>query len=185
MSVDPLEAPFSINELNAVLQHVKDTAPGIDGHPYSFYKKLGACGRQYLLGIMNTCFTLSYIPDSWKTQLIIPILKPGKSPDSPDHFRPIALSPVIGKIMEHLIKNRLEWFVESRGVLSKSQFGFRKGAGTMDSVSILTTDTRIAFSRDESVLAVFLDITAAYDNVLLSVLREKLRKLGVSERIPQ
>lgn len=53
----------------------------------------------------------------------------------------------------------------------------------MDSIGIFMTDARIAFSKSESVLAVFLDISAAYDSVLLSVLRSKLRQLSIPAKI--
>jgi hypothetical protein len=49
----------------------------------------------------------------------------------------------------------------------------------MDSLSIITTDIRLAFSSNESVLAAFLDITAAYHNVELSILKTKLQDLHV------
>lgn len=183
LAVDPLDEPFSINELNSVLKYVQDSSPGLDGFPYSFYKMSGQHSRQFLLNLINTCFNFGYIPDAWKSQLIIPILKPGKSPDNPDHYRPIALSPVIGKILEHLIKNRLEWYVESKGMIADSQFGFRKGFSTLDSIGTFISDTRIAFSENQSVVACFLDISSAYDNVLLSVLRSKLRELSVPVKI--
>ncbi|CAK1597428.1 unnamed protein product [Parnassius mnemosyne] len=75
----------------------------------------------------------------------------------------------MAKILEHLIKNRLEWFLESKDVLPKSQFGFRKSLSTMDSLSTLVTDIRIAFSKNEYLVGVFLDISSAYDNVLLQL----------------
>ncbi|XP_061717906.1 uncharacterized protein LOC133525605 [Cydia pomonella] len=85
--------------------------------------------------------------------------------------------------MEHLIKNRLEWFVESHNLLSSSQFGFRKGRSTMDSLGIFTTDIRVAFSEHESVVAAFLDVKAAYDNVQLPILRKKLIQCNVPPRL--
>ncbi|XP_048000273.1 collagen alpha-1(I) chain-like [Leguminivora glycinivorella] len=66
------------------------------------------------------------IPEDWKTQIIIPLLKPAKNPEDASSYRPIALSATMGKILEHLVKNRLEWYVESRGLLANTQFGFRK-----------------------------------------------------------
>lgn len=114
---------------------------------------------------------------------IIPILKPNKDPSDYKSYRPIALSPVLTKIAERLIKNRLEWFLESNNLLAKSQYGFRKGKSTMDSLSIVTTDIRLSFSRNESVLGAFLDITAAYDNVQLPLLRNKLQKLRIPARL--
>jgi hypothetical protein len=113
----------------------------------------------------------------------MPIYKADKDPIDPRSYRPIALSSVLLKVMEHLVKNRVEWFVENNDLLAKSQFGFRKGRSTSDSLGIFTTDIRLAFSRNESVVAAFLDITAAYDNVQLPSLRKKLQELRVPARL--
>lgn len=77
---------------------------------------------------------------------------------------------------------RLEWLVESRRLLLATQFGFGKGLGTADT---LTSSVRLALSRDESLVAVFLDVSAAYDSVLLPLLRQKLQKLRIPNRICQ
>ncbi|XP_048481301.1 uncharacterized protein LOC119694354 isoform X1 [Plutella xylostella] len=82
-----------------------------------------------------------------------------------------------------MIKCRLEWLVENRGILAKTQFGFRKGMSTLDSLAILTTDIHIAFKRKEYLVGVFLDIASAYDNVLLPVLRQKMRQLSIPVKL--
>ncbi|PZC82109.1 hypothetical protein B5X24_HaOG211199 [Helicoverpa armigera] len=80
---------------------------------------------------------------------------------------------------------QLEWLVESRDLLPSNQFGFRKGLSTMDSVAILVTDIRTAFSKNESAVAAFLDISSAYDSVLLPVLRQKLLQLRIPGKMVQ
>lgn len=182
-SSDPMDAPFSISELQCVLSDLKDSSPGEDGIPYSFLTNLNPKAKLAYLKMINKLFELGVVPSSWKSQIIIPFLKAGKDPLDPSSYRPIALSSTLAKTMEHLIKNRLEWAMESRGLLAKSQFGFRKGLGTMDSLGIFTTDIRTALARGEFLVGVFLDIAAAYDNVLLPVLRHKLQQLRVSPRI--
>lgn len=183
ISTHAIDHPFTMFELLSVLSSVKDSAPGVDGFPYSFLIKAGKIVLKYFLNLINAFFDFNYIPKEWKTQIIIPILKHGKPPEVSDSYRPIALSSTFSKIFEHLLKNRLEWFVEKNSLLPSSQFGFRKGLCTVDSLGIFVTDLRIAFSRNESVLAAFLDITAAYDNVILSVLRYKLQQLSIPEKI--
>lgn len=174
-----LSSPFLLSELKGVLSYVKDSAPGLDGIPYSFLTHLGDSSLLYFLSLVNSAFLSGIIPSSWQSQEIIPILKPKKPSDNPNSYRPIALSSVLLKIAEHLIKNRLEWFIESNGFLANSQYGFRKGRSTMDSLSIFSTDIRIAFSYNKSLLAAFLDISAAYDNVNLQILSNKLQELQV------
>lgn len=174
-----LNSPFSLIELKGVLNNLKDSTPGEDGIPYSFLKNLSDRVLLLYLNIINSIMISGCIPKSWVTQSVIPILKHNKPADDPSSYRPIVLSSVLMKIAEHLVKNRLEWFLESRNLLATSQFGFRKSRSTMDSLGIFTTDIRLAFSNNESVVATFLDISSAYDNVLISVLREKMRCLNV------
>jgi hypothetical protein len=66
------------------------------------------------------------------------------------------------------------------GILSWTQFGFRKGKGTTDCLAVLTTEIKTAFHLKNQVVAAFLDITEAYDNVLIDILCRELKK----ERVP-
>lgn len=182
-SSEKLDQPFSLLELQSVLDHVKDSSPGADGIPYSFLVKAGKETKNLYLKLVNKFFETGIIPDSWKLQLIIPILKPNKDPSDPNSYRPIALSSVLLKITEHLIKNRLEWFVESKGILAESQFGFRKDMSTIDSLSIFTTDVWLTLSENKTLVGVFLDISSAYDNVLLPLLRQKMLQLSIPVRL--
>ncbi|CAH2226773.1 jg16556 [Pararge aegeria aegeria] len=184
-SSDPMDAPFSFSELQCALSDLKDSSPGEDGIPYSFIVKLNDKAKICFLNMLNWFLNTGIIPGPWKTQIIIPIRKPGKDPLDPNSYRPIALSSSLTKIMEHLIKNRLEWILESKGLLAKSQFGFRKGLGTTDSLGILSTDIQLALSKREYLVGVFLDISAAYDNVLLPILRQKLQQLSIPPRLTQ
>ncbi|CAK1582789.1 unnamed protein product [Parnassius mnemosyne] len=174
---------FSNEEFELVVQHLKDSSPGIDGIPYSFISNAGSKSKQIFLDLINDIFITGIVPNDWKMQIIIPILKPDKNPSDGNSYRPIALSSTLCKIMEHLIKNRLEWFVENKGLLAKTQFGFRKGLSTLDSLSVFTSDIRSAFSREESVGAVFLDVSSAYDNVIHPLLKEKMLLLDIPHRI--
>lgn len=178
-----MDGPFSFAELHCALDGLMDSAPGIDGIPYSFITKSSKEAKLYFLEILNFIYTSGMVPDSWRTQIVIPILKPGKNPDEYNSYRPIALSSVLAKIFEHLIKNRLEWILENKGILSNTQFGFRRGLSTQDSLSIFTTATRVAFSKKEHLVGVFLDISAAYDNVQLPLLRQKMLQLSLPARM--
>ncbi|XP_063635068.1 uncharacterized protein LOC134805772 [Cydia splendana] len=130
-------------------------------------------------------FMSGEVPEYWKSQVVIPILKSGKDPRQASFYRPIALSAIIGKIFEHLVKHRLEWLVESKGILANTQFGFRKGRSTLDSLTILTSDIRLALSKKQQLVGCFLDISSAYDNVQLPLLRAKLLQLSIPARIVQ
>ncbi|CAK1603955.1 unnamed protein product [Parnassius mnemosyne] len=172
---------FSLTELQLVLNHLKDYSPGIDGIPYSLLTHMGPTSKKYFLDIINCIYSTGAVPDDWKTHIIIPILKTGKDPSTATSYRPIAILSTLSKIMEHLVKNRLEWLLENRGILPKSQFGFRKGLSTSDSP--LISNVTLAFSQKNFLVGVFLDVCAAYDNVILPLLRHKMHQLSIPVRI--
>lgn len=180
---DPLDQPFTITELKLSLEGLRNSSPGEDGVPYIFLCKLGPIGQGYLLQLLNNFFISGIVPESWKRQIIIPIPKPNKNVHEANSYRPIALSSTVGKILERMVKNRLEWFIENKRILSKTQFGFRKGKSTMDSLGIFTSDIHLALSKNKNLFACFLDVAAAYDSVQLPLLRAKLLQLSISARI--
>lgn len=182
-SQNNFDCPFLFTELQLALDGLVDSSPGSDGIPYSFLKNASSTTKEYYLEIVNNIFEYGLIPKPWKSQVVIPLLKPGKNPSDPNSRRPIALSSVLAKVAEHMAKHRLEWLVESRNLLAKSQFGFRKSMSTTDSLSILTTDIRTSLLRKEYLVGAFLDIASAYDNVLLPVLKNKLIRLNIPEKL--
>lgn len=178
-----MDMPFSFEELECSLSGLKDTSPGIDGIPYSFISQATTNIKKYYLNLINAFFDLGVVPETWRNQIVLPILKPGKNPIDPNSRRPIALSSVLLKIMEHLIKNRIEWVLENNKLLARTQYGFRKGMSTIDNLSILVTDIHIAFKEKGYLVGAFLDISSAYDNVLLPILRRKMQQLNIPEKI--
>jgi hypothetical protein len=57
-------------------------------------------------------------------------------------------------------------------VLSPTQYRFRKGCGTRDCLAILTTDINNSLEMKEQAVAAFLNISGAYDNVIIDILCE-------------
>ncbi|RVE49228.1 hypothetical protein evm_006120 [Chilo suppressalis] len=171
-SCSGLNRPFSLQELKSALFDYKDSAPGADGIPYSFFANISDNILSYYLQLINTIMITGDIPLSWKSQIVLPILKPNKPPSHASSYRPIVLATVLIKLAELLIKNRLEWYLESRGMLSKTQYGFRKGKKYNGQFKYFITDIRLAFNYNESVVSSILDINSAYDHVLLSVLKK-------------
>lgn len=53
----------------------------------------------------------------------------------------------------------------------------------MNSLSLLVSVIRLAFSRNENVVGVFLDVCSAYDSVDLLLLRDKMLRLNLPSRI--
>lgn len=103
-----LNTPFTMSELNIVLRDAPTrSAPGPDGTPYSALRHLGDNSKKRLLEIFNKSWISGCLPVGWKVAQVIPLLKPGKSPNSYASFRPIALSSCVGKVLDKLVQTRL------------------------------------------------------------------------------
>ena len=136
-----------------------------------------------LLALFNSLWERGSYPDVWRESTIIPILKTGKSGIEPLHYRPIALTSCLGKLMERMVNTRLMWFFEHHGLFTESQCGFRRHRSTVDHILALDTDVRVSFKRGRHVGAVFFDIEAAYDTTWRFGILMKLHKYGIRGRM--
>ena len=69
------------------------------------------------------------------------------------------------KLFERVIEQRLRSYLEHIGFISKHQSGFRRAKSTDDDFFRLSQSIMESFNRGEHVVAVFLDVEKAFDNV--------------------
>jgi ribonuclease HI len=165
---------FSMSELEAALDQCSNKSPGEDGIRFSMLKALPSEAKEYLLIIFNDILKTGVIPENWQKTKVIPILKPGKDPNNADSYRPISLLSCVRKLFEKMILTRMDYWAERFEMLSATQYGFRKGRGTRDCIAILSTDIQTSFEKKEQTLCAFLDISGAYDNVLIDIFCEQM-----------
>lgn len=175
--------PFTIQELNSALKTHKNTACGLDSISYKMLSTLNTKNIIIFLEILNALWELSIIPKDWKTDCLIPILKPDKEINNEDLYRPIALTSCVSKIFEKLIKHRLEFYIESNSILPSNQFGFRRGLSARESLSHLFLDIHSARNNNNHLICIFIDIEGAFNNVNISVLSSTLASIGIPEKI--
>ncbi|XP_024869352.1 uncharacterized protein LOC112453041 [Temnothorax curvispinosus] len=89
----------------------------------------------------------------------------------------------MGKLMERLVNERLIWWAEKKKKLHPMQNGFRRGRSCIENLVKITSDIKTALLSEEYVLAAFLDVASAYDNVVFHILKAKLRKMDCPDRI--
>lgn len=179
----PLAEPFTYFELRRVLKNNDKSSPGKDNVHYSMIYNLATSAKHTLLNVLNRIWLQEApIPQDWKDYIVTLIHKSGRDSNSPNSYRPISLASTVLKTFEQLIKLRLEWWLESLDRMPNTQLGFRRNKSTIDSLSLFTCDIQLAFSRNQSVTALFADISKAYDNVLLDRLYIKMKILGIPDK---
>jgi len=109
--------------IHAIANCNNSSAPGPDKLSWEYLKyiiKDKTCLKNVVI-IANTCFELGYWPDHFKKSTMIVISKPNKSSyDSLKSFRPIVLLNTMGKLIEKVIRDRLQFQVISNNFIHQS-----------------------------------------------------------------
>jgi hypothetical protein len=115
-------------------------------------------------------------PNCWKVSNVSPIPKDG-DPHDPANYRPISLLPIISKVFERHIHLLLSQHVS----LSENQWGFLHGRSTAGAVLSALYDWEKCIDSGYEILAIFFDLSKAFDTVPHSKLLDRLRFLNVPQ----
>ena len=166
-------------------------SPGPDQLYNEMLRHLGPVARAVLLSIIKESWTTGQVPRQWRAT-VVPIPKSAKDKKLVSSYRPIALTSHVGKLAERLIKSRLVYLTEYRGMIPSEQVGFRAGRSVGDSIGRLVQEVHDGWQRPKSrkrnspegttaqkfVLVAF-DFARAYDVVDHRLLRVRLLELGL------
>ena len=133
----------------------------------------------HLAKLFTSSMKLDYIPTAWKIATLRMLPKIDRLPFLTTSYRPISLISSIMKLFERVIEQRLRSHLEQIGFINKHQTGFRRAKSTKDHLFKLSQSIMESFNRGEHVVAAFLDIEKAFDNVWHSGLRYKIFQLDL------
>ena len=175
----PLSLPpkaFHPSDIIFIINRLKmRKAPGYDLITTEILKQLPKKAILFLTHIYNSVLRTTYFPLLWKHSEIIMIRKPKKPSHIPSSYRPISLLPVMGKILERLILNRISPILNSKNIIPHHQFGFRSLHSTVLQCHRIVDLISTSLEQKQYCPAVFLDVEQAFDRVWHSGLLSKLK----------
>ena len=130
--------------------------------------------------LFNNSIESGIVPDVFKTTKVTPVSKAGAVTD-PGNCRPIAvLSPFAKKILERLVYNQLNHFLEKDKIIFKHYFGFRKNYFTEQAIVELTVYLKMKLiDNNETICSIFVDVSKAFDTVNHQIIPQKLYRYGI------
>ena len=131
----------------------------------------------HLARLLTSSIQLGCIPTACKLATLRMLLKPDILPSLTTSYRPISLISSIMKLFERVIEQWLRSHLEHIGFMNKHQSGFRKAKSTDDHLFRLSQSIMESFNRGEHVVAAFLEVEKAFDNVWHNGLRFKIFQL--------
>lgn len=128
--------------------------------------------------LFNKSFTSGVFPDSLKIGKVVPVYKKGNKHDI-RNYRPISILPVLSKVFEKIVYNRLISFINKYNILSESQYGFRAQRSTELAITSVLNKIMNAIENKQISIGIFLDLSKAFDTVNHNILITKLEHIGV------
>ena len=129
--------------------------------------------------IANCSLREGICPDLSKIARVIPVFKEKGEKYLYSNYRPISLLPVLSKILEKLMYNKIFHFLVRYQILFKSQFGFRKGNSTANATLEFLKTIETALQENECAIGVFCDLSKAFDTLNHDILLAKLDHYGI------
>lgn len=176
--------PFTDDEFKDALDSKKKiTAAGEDGLKYDMLKALNSFSRKRILEAFNSIWETGKLIDSWRHCKIIPIPKKDKNLDNVENFRPICLISCALKVMETMMKNRMENTINANNLLPANSFAFTKKKSATMMINQFLHKVKNIKSNGEFSIAIVLDINKAYDCLDLTCLKKILLENQIDKQI--
>ena len=128
--------------------------------------------------LINESLDQGFFPTVLKHAVVIPIFKKGDKTNL-HNYRPIALLPIMSKIFERVINNRITDILDKRDYIDINQYGFRKKHSTEDAIITFTNKIEQELSKGNQTISVFVDVTKAFDSCDHNIILSKLEKIGL------
>jgi len=177
--IDTTEINYTddIEIANILRKSNNKSAPGMDGIRYKHLKILHKKHSWILTELYNACLEYGSFPEEWKHSRVAFILKPQKDPKDPAAYRPLSLLSCLGKVFEHIIRERLPTDLDDH------QYGFRRKRTAEECINQAIEQLKEKSSNYFYTAAISLDIRGAFDHVLWPCIIKALQEKNTPQYI--
>ena len=118
------------------------------------------------------------VPPDWKEANVVPLFKKGDK-SKPENYRPISLTSLSCKLLEHVVHSNIMCHLDRFKVLDNAQHGFRKRRSCATQLISTLNEFADCLNKREQIDAILLDFSKAFDKVDHEGLLMKLEHLGI------
>lgn len=157
-------------------------SPGPDGVSTKLLKITSPCSASLLSKIFQQSLDTGCVPADWKLAYVKPLFKSGDT-NSPSNYRPISITSICCKLLEHVIYTHIMSHLNLNNLLFENQHGFRHKRSCQTQLFELVTDLHEALHTKYYMDAIFIDLSKAFDRVPHNRLLLKLNALELDPSV--
>ena len=132
--------------------------------------------------IFENILETGIFPDQWKEANVTPVHKKNDK-QIISNYRPISLLPILAKVFEKIIFDKLYVYFKINNLITKNQSGFRPGDSCTNQLLSLVHEIHENFDCGLEVRSIYLDMSKAFDKVWHEGLIFKLKQNGIEGKL--
>ena len=167
------------NGVLKLLVNIKEhKATGADEIPGMLLKLLATEIHEIYTILFQTSLDQGVLPSDWKKAKIMPLFKKGDK-SNPENYRPISLTSISCKLLEHIIHSNIMDHLENNKILNNIQHGFRQKRSCESQLITTLNDFSNCLNNKGQIDSILLDFSKAFDKVDHRGLLLKLKTYGI------
>ena len=169
--------------LNGILKLLDNLQPHKASGPDQIHGKILKECKDEIAPILQIIFEKSLLsgqlPKDWKNANVCPVFKKGDKHD-PINYRPISLTCICCKLLEHIVASNTMTFLENNNILYDLQHGFRSSRSCETQLVSFLQDLTCSDNTNSQTDVIVMDFAKAFDKVSHRHLLYKLHYYGIN-----
>ena len=158
----------------------ENKAVGLDNRSGKFLKDKVTVLAKPISQMCNLSIKYSIFPSDCKIANLKPLFKKGSKTD-PKNYCLISLLALVSKIIENVIHDQTQSFLDKNDIIYRYQSGFRNFFSTDSYLSYLNNKIATGFESGLYTGMILIDLQKAFDTVNHDILLKKMEFIGFSE----
>ena len=159
------EIKIDLNGVIKLLSNLKpDKAAGPDSIKPVVLKQIKTEIAPVICLLFEKTLQTGQLPSDWKKAQVCPLFKKGDKTE-PSNYRPISLTCILCKVMEHIIASNLSTHLNKHNILYELQHGFQEKRSCETQLIQLVEDLGRQLSLGKQTDLILLDFSKAFDKV--------------------
>ena len=179
-------APVTPDNIEKIISSLKNSkASGVDMVDTYILKLIKSDIVPAVCHIVNLSLQSNKFPTKWKIAKVIPLYKGKGCKFDPKNYRPVAILPILSKILERAMFIQVLSHMDSNKYFNPSHHAYRSFHSTTTAM-LQMYDTWLDAVEDGDLAGVcMVDMSAAFDVVDTEILLEKLKLYGFDQNVIQ